>query len=332
MSEANTPSPLGIDLNTAQNAIRAMIAPEEDTATTTEALEAEPTEQVEDAEMSDDDASYEEQSEDELEVEAEAEEQDDQSFDILGALVEVDGEEITVEELRRGNLRQKDYTRKTQELAETRRQYEAQYSELERERAQYAQLLPALQQRLEQPAEREPDWDTLYDTDPTMAAKAERQWRKQQSERQAQLEAVQQEQARMAQIQQQRMQQMQAQYVDQQREVLPDLIPEWRDSKVAAKEATELRDFLLEEGFTEEDVSGLANASLVKLARQAMLYSRGQTRATQAKAKPKPKTKTMKSGSRGSQPKPRAPQEQALQRARQTGRVDDAAAAIRSLL
>ena len=332
MSEANTPSPLGIDLNTAQNAIRAMIAPEEDTATTTEALEAEPTEQVEDAEMSDDDASYEEQSEDELEVEAEAEEQDDQSFDILGALVEVDGEEITVEELRRGNLRQKDYTRKTQELAETRKQYEAQHSELERERAQYAQLLPALQQRLEQPAEREPDWDTLYDTDPTMAAKAERQWRKQQSERQAQLEAVQQEQARMAQIQQQRMQQMQAQYVDQQREVLPDLIPEWRDSKVAAKEATELRDFLLEEGFTEEDVSGLANASLVKLARQAMLYSRGQTRATQAKAKPRPKTKTMKSGSRGSQPKPRAPQEQALQRARQTGRVDDAAAAIRSLL
>jgi len=332
MSEANTPSPLGIDLNTAQNAIRAMIAPEEDTATTTEALEVEPTEQVEDAEMSEDDASHEEQSEDELEVEAEAEEQDDQSFDILGALVEVDGEEITVEELRRGNLRQKDYTRETQELAETRKQYEAQYSELERERAQYAQLLPALQQRLEQPAEREPDWDTLYDTDPTMAAKAERQWRKQQSERQAQLEAVQQEQARMAQIQQQRMQQMQAQYVDQQREVLPDLIPEWRDSKVAAKEATELRDFLLEEGFTEEDVSGLANASLVKLARQAMLYSRGQTRATQAKAKPRPKTKTMKSGSRGSQPKPRAPQEQALQRARQTGRVDDAAAAIRSLL
>lgn len=44
MSEANTPSPLGIDLNTAQNAIRAMIAPEEDTAKTTEALEAEPTE------------------------------------------------------------------------------------------------------------------------------------------------------------------------------------------------------------------------------------------------------------------------------------------------
>ena len=254
MSEANTPSPLGIDLNTAQNAIRAMIAPEEDTATTTEALEAD------EAEMPEDETSYEEYSEGELEVEAEAEEQDDQSFDILDALVEVDGEEITVEELRRGNLRQKDYTRKTQELAETRRQYEAQYSELERERAQYAQLLPALQQRLEQPAEREPDWDTLYDTDPTMAAKAERQWRKQQSERQAQLEAVQQEQARMAQIQHQRMHQMQAQYVDQQREVLPDLIPEWRDSKVAAKEATELRDFLLEEGFTEEDVSGLANA------------------------------------------------------------------------
>ena len=38
MSEAN--NPLGTDLNTAQNAIRDMIAPQEDNVTDTEALEA----------------------------------------------------------------------------------------------------------------------------------------------------------------------------------------------------------------------------------------------------------------------------------------------------
>jgi len=207
---------------------------------------------------------------------------------------------------------------------------EAEYHEIASERAQYAQLLPALQQRLEQ-SEQEPDWDTLYDMDPQQAAKAERQWRAQQDQRKEQIEAVKAEQQRMQAMQQQQMAQYQEQYIAQQREVLPDIIPEWRDTKVRQRETGELRNFLLQEGFSAEDISGLANATLVKLARKAMLYDQGQTRATQAKAKPKPKSKTLKAGSRGSQPKPKGARVQALQRA-QSGRVSDAAAAIKNLL
>jgi hypothetical protein len=259
--------------------------------------------------------------------------QDDASFDLLSATVEVDGEEITVEELKRGNLRQRDYTRKTQELAEARKQLEANYEEIQRERAQYAQMLPALQERLQQPVEQEPDWDTLYDTDPVMAAKAERQWKKQQEERTAQLQAVEAERQRMMGLEQQRLEQMQAQYFEQQRQILPELIPEWRDNSVASKEAKDIRSFLLKEGFSEQDVNGLTNATLVKLARKAMLYDQGQTRATEAKKKPKTqKTKTLKAGSRSTQPRPKSEQQQALQRVRQTGRVQDAAAAIKTLL
>lgn len=333
MSEAN--NPLGTDLNTAQNAIRDMIAPQEDNVTDTEALEAEPVEEITDeAEMPEEQQLEEQEPEGDFEYEDEADEQGDASFDILAATVEVDGEEITVEELKRGNLRHRDYTRKTQELAEARREMAAQYEEIERERAQYAQMLPALQERLQQPVEQEPDWDTLYDTDPTMAAKAERQWRKQQEERATQLEAVQAERQRMAHLEQQRVDQMQAQYFEQQRQILPEIIPEWRDTSVASKEAKDIRSFLLTEGFTEQDVNGLTNATLVKLARKAMLYDKGQTRATEAKQKPKTQKprKTLKAGSRGSQPKPRSEQQQALQRARQTGRMQDAAAAIKSLL
>ena len=338
MAENN--NPLGTDLYSAQNAIRAIIAPEEDNAAATDALEAETTEEVvEEAEPSEEmeateetDNSVVEGSEEELEVEEDAESSEDESFDILGAIVEVDGEEITVEELKAANLRQRDYTRKTQELAEQRKALEAQYSEIERERAQYAQMLPALQQRLEQ-KEQEPDWDTLYDTDPTMAAKAERQWRKQQEERQAQIAAVQAEQQRVQALQQQKMQQMQEQYVTQQREMLPEVIPEWRDSKVAAQEATQIRDFLLGEGFTEQDISGLTNATLVKLARKAMLYDRGETRVTAAKAKPKKaRAKTLKSGTKASQPRPKSEAQKAIQNAKKSGRVQDAAQAIKALL
>jgi hypothetical protein len=333
MSEAN--NPLGTDLQTAQNAIRAMLTPQEDTVTEPDALEAEAVE-VE-AEMPEETEEYSEEyateAEGDFEAEDDAGEQDDASFDLLSATVEVDGEEITVEELKRGNLRQRDYTRKTQELAEARKQLEANYEEIQRERAQYAQMLPALQERLQQPVEQEPDWDTLYDTDPVMAAKAERQWKKQQEERTAQLQAVEAERQRMMGLEQQRLEQMQAQYFEQQRELLPELIPEWRDNTVASKEAKDIRGFLLKEGFSEQDVNGLTNATLVKLARKAMLYDQGQTRATEAKKKPKTqKTKTLKAGSRSTQPRPKSEQKQALQRVRQTGRVQDAAAAIKTLL
>jgi hypothetical protein len=333
MSEAN--NPLGTDLQTAQNAIRAMLTPQEDTVTEPDALEAEAVEA--EAEMPEDAEEYSEEYDTEYEGDFEAEEdageQDDASFDLLSATVEVDGEEITVEELKRGNLRQRDYTRKTQELAEARKQLEANYEEIQRERAQYAQMLPALQERLQQPVEQEPDWDTLYDTDPTMAAKAERQWRKQQEERAAQLQAVEAERQRMMGLEQQRLEQMQARYFEEQRELLPELIPEWRDNSVASKEAKDIRGFLLKEGFSEQDVNGLTNATLVKLARKAMLYDQGQTRATEAKKKPKTqKTKTLKAGSRSTQPRPKSEQKQALQRVRQTGRVQDAAAAIKTLL
>jgi chemotaxis protein histidine kinase CheA len=336
---AENSNPQGTDLYSAQNAIKAMLAPEEDNAAANDALEVETTEVVEEAEASEEmeateevDNSVVEGSEEELEVEEDAESSEDESFDILGAIVEVDGEEITVEELKASNLRQRDYTRKTQELAEQRKTLEVQYSEVEGERAQYAQMLPALQQRLEQ-KDQEPDWDTLYDTDPTMAAKAERQWRKQQDEREVQIAAVKAEQQRVEQLQEQRKAQLKAQFVSQQREMLPDVIPEWRDQKIAAKEATQTRDFLLGEGFTEEDIVGLVHASLVKIARKAMLYDRGETRATAAKAKPqKARAKTLKSGSKASQPRPKNEAQKAIQNAEQSGRVQDAAQAIRALL
>ena len=140
MSDTNTPQ--GIDVNTAQNAIMDMIAPKEDTAKSEpEALEVEAEEVIEaEAEMPEEETTDEEvDTEGELEAADEAEELEGESFDILSQTVEVEGEEITVEELKRGHLRQRDYTRKTQELAETRKELEAQNAAVVRERQQYHQ-------------------------------------------------------------------------------------------------------------------------------------------------------------------------------------------------
>ena len=318
---ADNSNPQGTDLYTAQSAISAMLAPQEDTAATSDAQDVE--EIVEDQEGVE--MSEEEYSEDALEDEVYDEEgEDDQSYDILSAKIEVDGEEITVEELKRGHLRQRDYTRKTQALAEERQALESEYAQISQERAQYAQMLPLLAQKIEQSVEQEPDWDTLYDADPTMAAKAERQWKK--------MQAVYAEQQRLAELEYQRGEQLKEQYTAQQRNMLPDMIPEWRDSKVAANEAQQVRDFLLAEGLTEAQISELRSAILVKLARKAMLYDQGSRTATAAKKKPKPSAPTLRAGSRGSQPQPKSARVKVAQKAQQTGRVADAAEAIKALL
>ena len=335
MAENNTPQ--GTGLSAAQNAISAMMAPsQEDNATEVDA-QVEEADQVDEAEMFDDaeGESHEAEASD-LDDEDETYEDDDtsQEFDIMAAAVEVNGEEKTVEELKSGYLRQQDYTRKTQALSEEKKAFSEVEAAVLQERAQYAEALPMLAQQIQQSVEQEPDWDTLYDTDPALAAKAERQWRKQLEQKQQQLQAVHAEQQRMQQLEQQRVAQMQSRFVEEQRQILPDVIPEWRDAKVAAQEAGEIRDFLLQSGFQEADIDGMNSAVVVKMARLAMLQARGANRADKAKAKPKPAkgSKTMRAGSRGTQPRPKNVVREAQQRLKQTGRVNDAAAAIKALL
>ena len=335
MAENNTPQ--GIGLSEAQNAISAMMAPsQEDNATEVDA-QVEEADQVDEAEMFDDaeGESHEAEASD-LEGDDEFDDDEDQSqeFDIMAATVEVDGEEITVDEARKGYLRQRDYTRKTQALSEEKKEFSEIQAAVLQERAQYAEALPMLAQQIQQSVEQEPDWDTLYDTDPALAAKAERQWRKQLEQKQQQLQAVHAEQQRMQQLEQQRVAQMQSRFVEEQRQILPDVIPEWRDAKVAAQEAGEIRDFLLQSGFQEADIDGMNSAVVVKMARLAMLQARGANRADKAKAKPKPAkgSKTMRAGSRGTQPRPKNVVREAQQRLKSTGRVNDAAAAIKALL
>ena len=154
----------------------------------------------------------------------------------------------------------------------------------------------------------------------TWPEKAERQFRKSKEERENSLQAIRQEKERAV-LEAENQERAKMSLLLGKREMLPEIIPEWRDTKVAQKEASDLRSFLLKEGFLEADINELRHAGLVKLARMAMLFDQGQSKAVKAKAKPKAKAKTMKTGTRGSQPRPKAANEQALQRARTTGRV-----------
>ena len=317
------------DLQTAQDAVKAMMAPLEDTASSDDAPGEQPEGEYEGAQV---ESEYEPTDDSEEAGEGDYEEQPDEDPRYT---VKVNGEEVevTLDELLSGYSRQSDYTRKSQELAEQRKSVQALEQEISAEREQYAQLLPAMRQQLEQQMQAEPDWDSLYEKNPIEATKLERQWRKGKEQREAQIRAVEAEQQRLAQVRQRQLDEQVQKQVQTEQARLPEMIPEWRNADVAQREAKEIRDFLLAKGFSEQDVNGITHAGVVAMARNAMLFERGKQKISQAKGERKQSgPKPMRAGSKGTQPRKRSDVEKAQNRLRQSGRVADAASVIKNLL
>ena len=327
----------GIGLHEATLAISKLLGPEEDNQGEAEALDPETGEEETeyDDESSDEEQSeYEDDSEPDEEVD-EDEEPTQELPDDLTIKVKVNGEEqeVTLAELRNGYSRNSDYTRKAQALAEERKAFQLEAETIRQERAQYAELLPLLQQQLMQQASAEPDWDTLYNEDPIEAARLERQWRKSREEQSYRLQAIQAEQQRLAQEQAADQARAIQAFVEEERTKLPEVIPEWKDQDTMVREAKELRDWALAQGLTEQDVEGLRQASHVALLRKAMLYDKGRTKVQQAKVAPKKASKVIRPGSSGSQVNGRSTEvKRASQRLAHSGRISDAAALLDKLI
>ena len=279
---------------------------------------------VEELEVQDDesnDETTEEQSE--LEEETEEEEKPAEVY-----TVKVDGKEIevTLDELQKGYSRTQDYTRKTQQIAETRKAVEAEAAAIRAEREQYAQLLGALKQQLES-AEAPPDLDRLYNEDPI-------EWVRQREllrDKQEKLAAIQSEQARLSQLtEQQRAKEFQAHLATQQ-EALIQAVPEWKDPKKAQAEKALLVEFGKKIGFSEEELKNVYDHRAVIALRKAALYDQMMSKRGQIKP-------VVNNGPRPAKPSAAGRVSQtteatrAKQRLAKTGRVNDAVSAIELLL
>jgi len=224
-----------------------------------------------------DDESNNETTEEQLEEEEETQEEEEQPQVYT---VKVDGKEIevTLDELQKGYSRTQDYTRKTQQVAETRKAVEAEAQAIRAEREQYAQLLGALKQQLET-TEAPVDMDRLRDEDPI-------EWVRQSEirrQKQEKLAAIQSEQQRLSELaQQQRAQELQAHLASQQ-EALLQAVPEWKDSKKAQAEKALLVEFGKKIGFSDEELKNVYDHRAVIALRKAALYDQMMSKRGQIK-------------------------------------------------
>lgn len=241
--------------------------------------------------------------------------------------VKVDGEErqVPVEELVKGYQFGADYTRKTQKLAEQRRQADSELEAAKQERALYAQLLPAIQEVLKKEQE-PPDFDKLYQENPLEAVKLEREWRK----RQELVQQTRAEQQRLNQIQQTEQEKTLKAKLAEEQNKLMDAIPEWKDAKKAEAEKKELVQAAIKAGYAEDELANVTDHRAIVLLRKAMLYDKMQaTRATL-----KPATPIVRPAKPGAAPPQKEVSEitRAKQRLAKTGSVTDAAAVIEKML
>ena len=256
-------------------------------------------------------------------------ESDDESDDQYEPLytVKVNGEEqqVPASELIKGYQLNSDYTRKTQALADERREHQAEFDAVKQERAYMAQLAQTLESRLREMAPPPVDWERLRATDPIEFAA---QWAQHQM-REQQVGSLRAEQERIAQIQAAEQQQSLAQLLGQESERLAEAVPDWKDPEKAKAERKALREYALSQGFEPADIDGVYDHRVVVLMRKAQLYDQLQARKPQAQKKLQEAPVLKPSATPG---RKTTDVTRAKQRLAQTGRVEDAASVFEHFL
>jgi len=323
----------------AANQILSMWDSQEQTANeeTEATVDEEVVEDTEEAEEVEEEAPEEEEGQAEEETEEEVEEEEETEIvaeEDLKYTIKVDGEELEVgiEELKNGYQRQADYTRKSQALAEQRKETEQIQSErmrLEQERQMYANGLQMLQEQ--QSAKLKDfdsvDWEALKAEDPYQYMIKKDEYRDAQ-ERITNLvqeqQAVQQEQAQQA-------QQARAHFVQQEYSRLVAALPEWNDSKSTIKK--DVQDYAISSGFLPEEVSQLADHRSILVIKKAMEYDKLTKKVAPKKKAVKKVPKVQKSG-RGNSKEDVAAETIKKKRARlqKSGKQDDAASIFYDML
>ena len=308
----------------AANALAGML-PEEGQEDSSEAQSPDEGAAVEDELSADADAADDETDTEQSELDEDTEEQEQpQVFS-----VKVDGKEVevTLDELQKGYSRTQDYTRKTQQIAEVRKQTEVELQAVRAEREQYAQLLGALEAQVQQVSQPNIDWDRLYQEDPI-------EWVRQREvmrDNQEKAAAIQSEKQRLSQLSQQEQAQFMQQKLQHEQEALLAAIPDWKDAKKAQAEKALLVEFGQKIGFTPEELKSVVDHRAVLMLRKAALYDQMMSKRGNIKPVTNNGPRPAKPGAAG-RVSNTTEAVRAQQRVAKTGRVDDAANAIFQLL
>ena len=264
---------------------------------------------------------YEESDESEVEQDDDVEEAEEpQKFRVKAAGEE---REVTLDELIKSYQLGTDYTKKSQAVAEERKAVEAERQAVQEAKAlrdQYAQRLEMMEQMLK-PQDETENLAYLKETDPIGYSVKVAEM----VERDKQLNAVRAERERIAQQQEQERQQQLQQYVAEESQKLVAAVPEFADPAKGETLRKNIREFGKSLGFSDQELAGVYDSRAVLTLYKAMQYDKLVASKPEVTKKVAQAPKVIKPGV--SQPRDSNAEEvkKLKARAKQSGRIADAA-------
>ena len=190
--------------------------------------------------------------------------QEEQETDLHQIIVNGEKIEVDLEELKAGYQKDADYRRKTEEIAIERRQLQSESDRLKNEYSTKMDDLNSLTATLNAELNSElnsKELDKLYEEDPTEAAKLERKLRRRR-------EGLQQSQLKLKRHQEQEFQKI---LTEEQRKVAIKH-PEIADPIKGATVKTNMRNYLVQRGFSDQEISGIYDSRMFDVVMDGMKF------------------------------------------------------------
>lgn len=324
MSDTESTTPEGsaqLDVNGAANAILGLMG-------TDDGSEQEQPEQRTESNDSDAESEeYEESEESEVEQEEADEPEEHQTFRVKAAGEERD---VTLDELIKSYQLGTDYTKKSQAVAEERKAVEAErhaVQEAKQLRDTYAERLQYIEQALMQPQETE-NLEYLKETDPIGYAVKVAEM----SQREKQLAQVRAERQQIAQQQEYDRQQQLRATVAQEAEKLVSALPAYADPVKGEAIRKEIRSYGKQAGFSDDELANVFDSRAVLTLYKAMQYDKLKASQPAIAKKVNDAPKAMKPGVSNPRDSGAEDIKKLKARARQSGKISDAAAAFERFL
>jgi len=246
--------------------------------------------------------------------------------------IKVDGKdvEVTLDELQAGYSRQADYTRKSQVLAEQRKQADEELAATQQERQRYLSQLEQFNTQADSKLNelKSTDWTRLKEEDPTEYMLKRDQYRELQENKRT----VEEEQKNLQYKSQQEQQAKWQEELGRQQEIMAQRLPEWNDPTKGPKLKQDIKSFAVKTGFSEQEVDSLIDARSVDVLHKAMLYDNLlAAKISNKKAKVVPKvTRPGSPATKGEISSDKVKAQRA--KLRKSGHIKDASSVIESLM
>jgi len=304
-----------------------------------ETEEAAPTEEEESTEETQDESLEEEPEEEESEEDDDhegTEEREVEGQDLYAVTIDGEEHQIPLDELLKGYSRQSDYTRKTQQVSEQRKEFDAmkqnmaqEYQQIQAERNQYVQSLQNLMETSMGNVDKfaNIDWETMKETDPIEYVTKREEFREAQEKVQGMRNEQQMAQQRQASQEQTSRQEL----LQREHNALVDALPDWGNPDKQKGLAKGIRDYAMGQGFAKEELDSLVDHRSILVLLKARQYDQLQKADVKSK-KLKNKPRVIRAGTgRDKDADSKSKRTAKMKRLRGSGHVDDAASILEDL-